>query len=135
MRWTFPQDRLVYSYSLGGPLYPLAAGSSLSIFLDQDCTEPADLQDISGHSIGNVIAIGNDTLLPLFLGPDSTYSEEVLALWAQPPGATGTYQLDAVLAERISQQLQQKQILVSAIEPDPTGLQTDQLWYDKSTEE
>jgi len=132
MRWTFPQDRLVYSYSLGGPLYPVPAGASLSVFLDQDCTQPADLQDLSGHSIGNVISIGSDTLLPLFLGPDTTDLEEVTSLWTQPAWASGSYRLDAVLADRIEQQ---KQIIVSSTAPDTTGLLPDRLWFDTSTEQ
>lgn len=101
MRWTFPQDRLVYSFSTGGPLYPVPTGTQLSVYLDQECTQVADLQDQSGNAIGNIIAIGDDTLVPLFLGPDTTDSAEVLTLWAQPAGSSHAYQLDALLAERM----------------------------------
>jgi hypothetical protein len=101
MRWTFPQDRLVYNYSTGSPLYPVPTGTQLAVFLDQTCAQPADLQDESGTPIGNIIAVGNDTLLPLFLGPDTTDGAEVVRLWARPLGAPEPYQLDALVSERI----------------------------------
>lgn len=102
MRWTFPQDRFTYQFGPGTPIYPVATGTTLEVYTDQACSLPADIRDTDGSPLNNQIAIGDDTLLPEFLGPDTdTTGAEVLVLWARPSPGAPSYRLDAQLVQRI----------------------------------
>ncbi len=69
-RWLFPSDRLVFRYGAPGtPLYSPAA-ETLLICTDPAGTTPADLQTPLGAHLDAALDIGQDCLIPEFLGPD-----------------------------------------------------------------
>lgn len=99
VRWLYPEDRFVYSFFENTPLYPVPAGSTLTIYLDQPATTLANIQYYpSALSVpGSVLVIGDDTLIPQFYGPDG-----VLELWGKPEGTTDTYPIEANFGPRIA---------------------------------
>lgn len=64
-------------------MFGSAYGRTLSIYLDEELTELADIQDLDGNPIQDSrIAIGKDSLIPYFLGPDGAQE-----LYASPLGS------------------------------------------------
>lgn len=69
-RWQFPQDRLVFRYGAPGtPLYS-PQGETVTICTDPAGTVSASIQSTSGAPVDAVLSIGEDCLVPEFLGPD-----------------------------------------------------------------
>lgn len=84
-RWQFPQDRLVFRYGTPGtPLYS-PASETVTICTDPAGTIPADIQNTIGTSIDSTLDIGQDCLIPEFLGPDG-----VTAVYARTSAGTVT---------------------------------------------
>jgi hypothetical protein len=69
-RWLFPSDRLVFRYGTPGtPLYSPAA-ERVVICTDSAGTALAGIQAPDGTTIDATLSIGQDCLIPEFLGPD-----------------------------------------------------------------
>lgn len=98
-RLLFPQDRLAYSVSSNGPLYPVPSGATLTVYVDQSATTLANIVTYPGLSAitGSVLVMGDDTLVPQFMGPNDGSVE----LWAKPQGTASTYQMAADIEARI----------------------------------
>jgi hypothetical protein len=101
-RWLFPQDRLVFRYGAPGtPLYS-PQGETVTIYTDPAATVLASIQAPDGTPTDATLDIGNDCLIPEFLGPDGlteVYAKNgagtVTALYAQTgqivQSLSGTY--------------------------------------------
>lgn len=92
-RLRFPQDRTVFIHT--GPNAPILSPprSGLVVYADHDATQLADITTLQGAPIPNsTIHIGEDSLMPEFLGPPG----HVMRLWMRLLGDVGeTSPLDA----------------------------------------
>lgn len=99
-RLVFPEDRTLFVYQKPGQPILTPPRVGIEVFADEACTSPADILTLTGMGIDNsTVYVGDDTLLPEFLGPQGY----VVKLWARPVGSdTEPYPLNAQYSGRIS---------------------------------
>lgn len=96
-RLMFPNDRTVFLYQGAGLPIRQPFESPLRVYLDDELTALADIQDTNQVSIaGSLIHIGEDGLLPDFYGPD-----DVTVLWIKAADAPA-YPVVAKMAEYVT---------------------------------
>jgi parallel beta helix pectate lyase-like protein len=83
-RRTFPQDRMAYRIAGPGSYLYSAATVKVTVYADEACTVPADIQALDGSPLpGAVLTVDATSLLPRFLGPvDGTTT-----LWVKGAGS------------------------------------------------
>ncbi len=72
-RVLYPDEgqRLAYApASAAGQPLGAANGAAVPVFADAALTTPADIQSTGGASLGGVLSVGADSLIPQFLSPD-----------------------------------------------------------------
>jgi hypothetical protein len=98
-RLIFPEDRTAFIYQSPGEPILTPFRSGLQVYLDQTAATLADIRMLNGDPISfSTIYTGDDSLLPLFLGPSSYVRE----LWIKVVGGTDqTYPLFAQYSDML----------------------------------
>lgn len=131
-RRIFPngEDRLIYGYTNGGAALTSKSGSTVTIYADSACTVLADIRTEAGGAIaGSVLAVGSDSRIPRFQGPDGTpYGVDTLYALVQGNVAPG----EPIYA-RIDDRLDTDTFIRCTSSTHPTAPIDDQLIYESDT--
>jgi hypothetical protein len=99
-RFLYPEDRTTFVYGRPGEPIRTPPRTAIKLFVDEACTQPADVQTEHGDPIPySTIYTGDDSLLPEFFGPPGYISR----LWARVVGGSAVaYPLMAQFSDRLA---------------------------------
>jgi len=99
MRLIYPQDRIAYVYKRAGDPIIMPGRVLLTVYLDEECTQLADIQDLEALAVPQSrLYVGADGLVPEFYGPP----DGTALLWVLAGESVVPYKIDAQPGPRIS---------------------------------
>lgn len=127
-RLRFPDDRTLFVYQQPGEPILTPPRVGFIVYTDEAGTQLADIQTLLGSPIGaSTIFVGDDALLPEFLGPPGTNS-----LWLRMVGQASNSPTELITAQ-FSEQLAQIPTLLTGVTPPSAGIGVEGSMYLDST--